>query len=68
MECYVIDAILNGEQRVREEDYLRRQMERDSAVPQQAGQPRWQALSALLGRDRERNLLVAAQDVTATAN
>ncbi len=53
MECHVITAILNGEQRVREEDYLRRQLERDYGVPQSMRKPRWQALIALLGRKRE---------------
>ena len=49
MECYVITAILNGEQRVREEDYLRRQMARDSGMAYAARGAPWQAIVVLLG-------------------
>ncbi len=65
MECHVITAILNGEQRVREEDYLRRQLERDYGVPQPMRKPRWQALIALLGRKREEQPTVVVQGVAA---
>lgn len=63
MECHVITAILNGEQRVREEDYLRRQMERDHGVPQQVRRSRWQALVALLGRKREATPTITGQQI-----
>jgi hypothetical protein len=65
MECYVITAILNGEQRVRDEDYLRRQMARDCGEEPLARHPCWQALVALLGRNREGTLPVAGQGVAA---
>jgi hypothetical protein len=63
MECYVIDAILNGEQRVREEDYLRRQLERDCGDAARVRMPRWQALGAWLEHKRETVRVTAGHDV-----
>lgn len=62
MECYVIEAILNGEQRVREEDYLRRQLERDGDAARLRMRC-WQALVAWLGDKREIVRATAGQGV-----
>jgi hypothetical protein len=65
MECYVITAILNGEQRVRNEDDLRRQMERDCPTAPRARTPRWHTIIALLGHKRETTPPIAGQGIAA---
>jgi hypothetical protein len=65
MECYVITAILNGEQQIREEDNLRRQRERDCGDASCVLMPPWQVLVAWLGHKRETARVTAGEVVIA---
>jgi hypothetical protein len=64
MECQVITAILNGEQRLRDADYLRMQMEHDDGLLPAARKPWRRSLVALLGHRQETTATIAAPNIT----